>query len=344
MSLAGISPEQMAAASQPPMACGRGILTAETAALATYGVVTMAEPWEFAESRLSGRPAFVYHVTSMDRQEVERAEQALPPVPVVVGIGGGSALDMGKYLAWKRGIRLVTVPSIVSVDAAVTNTIAVREGHRVRYMGFVIPDRVVVDFDLIGQAPPHLNRAGIGDILSIHTALWDWQAAARAGLAQMNPQVAAGAAALVDRLEQETAAIKEVSDAGLKFIMEAYVKENALCLQAGTAQPEEGSEHFWAYNVEYLTGRHFIHGELIALGIYLMAHLQGNDPDRVRRVLADSGVRYHPAQIGLSREELVRSLTTLRDYTEAEGLPHSVIQERPVTDGYLAQTVQDFGL
>ena len=37
---------------------------------------------------------------------------------------------------------------------------------------------LLVDFDLLSSAPPALNRAGAGDILSIFTALRDWQNAA----------------------------------------------------------------------------------------------------------------------------------------------------------------------
>jgi glycerol dehydrogenase-like iron-containing ADH family enzyme len=41
---------------------------------------------------------------------------------------------------------------------------------------------VIVDAALIRTAPAHLNRGGVGDILSIHTALYDWRLAhARTG-------------------------------------------------------------------------------------------------------------------------------------------------------------------
>ena len=57
-------------------------------------------------------------------------------------------------------------PSIVSVDACLTDAAAVRREGRVHYLGHVVPREVVVDFDLICKAPPELNRAGAGDILS----------------------------------------------------------------------------------------------------------------------------------------------------------------------------------
>jgi len=237
------------------------------------------------------------------------------------------ALDFAKYVAWRRGCEPILVPSIASVDACVTNTIAVRDEGKVHYIGFVVPQTVLVDFDLLQSAPPHLNRAGLGDILSIHTALWDWQAAARAGRIAYDEEVARQAAALVDQLEARTEEIHAVTEGALRWLIEAYAAENALCLRVGHASPEEGSEHFFAYNVEHRTGRGHVHGELVSLGVLLMARLQEHEPVRVERILQTAGVRFQPHDLGLALAEVEEALRTLPAYVESEKLPYSVINE-----------------
>ena len=102
-------------------------------------------------------------------------------VDVLDGIGGGTAIDTAKFLAWKTGCPLLQMPTITSVDAGFTDPIGVRIGGRVRYIGSIVPIRVVIDVDVIRSAPLRLNRSGIGDILSCHTGLWDWKAASDAG-------------------------------------------------------------------------------------------------------------------------------------------------------------------
>jgi glycerol dehydrogenase-like iron-containing ADH family enzyme len=295
-----------------------------------YLLLTMPEPWNGARPLVSGEPHHVHFVGSMDRDAVGRVEAELPPADTVVGLGGGTALDMAKYVAWRRGVEPVMVPSIASVDACVTNTIDVRDGGKVSYIGFVVPQVVLVDFDLLQSAPPHLNRAGIGDILSIHTGLWDWRAAADRNLITYDREVARQVAALVDQLEEWGEDVRAVSDGALRWLIEAYAAENALCLQVGHSRPEEGSEHFFAYNVEHRTGRGYVHGELVCLGILLMARLQGNEPVRVERIMEVAGVRFHPRDLGLSQDEVESALITLLTYVEDEGLPHSVINERPL--------------
>jgi glycerol dehydrogenase-like iron-containing ADH family enzyme len=314
---------------QPRLAFGRGLLAGASVDWGDALVLTMPEPWKVARPTIPWPPRHVHDVVSMDRQVVERAEAELPQAGTVLGLGGGMALDMAKYVAWRRGLEPVLVPSIASVDACVTNTIAVRDEGKVRYIGFIAPQIVLADFDLMQSAPPHLNRAGIGDILSIHTALWDWKAAADQGVIAHDADVARQTAALVDQLESRAGEVRAVTGDALRWLIEAYAVENALCLQVGHARPEEGSEHFFAYNVEHRTGRGYVHGELVGLGILLMARLQGNEPARVEGILEATGVRFQPRDLGLSQAEVEEALLTLPAYVAGEGLPHSVINERP---------------
>src|SRR5439155_13089486 len=109
-------------------------------------------------------------------------------------------------------------------------------------VGFVIPDRIIVDTALIRLAPRALNRAGIGDLLSIHTALFDWRLAEWAGKARFDAAIADEERRLIDSLVAHAEAIRDVGDRALELIVRGYITNNALCLAAGTAQPEEGSE------------------------------------------------------------------------------------------------------
>ncbi|HUT53879.1 MAG TPA: iron-containing alcohol dehydrogenase [bacterium] len=316
-------------AMRPSLEFGRGIIREMSAQWGECLVITQPPVWEAAQKMMVNKPAAVHFVKSMDRPVAEAAEKKLPPAEIIVGIGGGMALDMAKYVAGKRGTAPVLVPGIASVDACVTNTIAVRDDNRVRYIGFVIPRAVVSDFTLMRKAPKHLNRAGVGDLLSIHTALFDWKLAAEAGEVEFDQGTADHARELVDVVEEAALDIRDVTDDALEFIIKAYAAENALCLREGHSRPEEGSEHFFAYNVEHRTARSFVHGELVCLGVLIMARLQENQPGRIAGIFRNTGVRFHPRDLGLSRREIEQALLTLGDYVGSEGLFHTIINEAP---------------
>ena len=61
---------------------------------------------------------------------------------------------------------LATIPTVVSVDAFMTPSAAVRRSSGVVYVGEASPDPLIIDFDLISTAPRDLNRSGEH---SIHT-------------------------------------------------------------------------------------------------------------------------------------------------------------------------------
>ena len=160
---------------------GAGAIDGIGRELGRFIVTTMELPWRLAAPRLGASPVAVLHVENMELETLERQVAAAPDGDTVLAIGGGQAIDLGKYLAWKRGLRLVTVPTILSVDAFVTPAAGIRRGHRVEYVGQTSPDPLVIDYDLIRTAPAELNIAGVGDLLSIHTACFDWELAERAG-------------------------------------------------------------------------------------------------------------------------------------------------------------------
>ena len=76
-----------------------------------------------------------------------------------------------------------------------------------------------------------------------------------------------------------------------------------------------------------MTGRSFVHGELVSLGTLLMATLQEHEPSRVRTFLEASQVAWQPAHLGLDRDALATILGGLPAFVRQAGLPYSIIDE-----------------
>lgn len=322
-----------------PRHYGYGLLHQALPRHAQWLVVTMPEPWQLASRQFAAPPTHLHHVTSMDEELVERTTQSFPPIEGVLGIGGGSCMDFAKYVAWKRRIPCILAPSIVSVDACLTDAIAVRRQGRVHYLGQVYPEAVLIDFELICQAPPELNRAGAGDILSIHTALFDWQLAHQQNNEPYFPEIAEQSRALLHTLFAHADAIREATPEGIQILVELFRAEVHLCYRAGSSRPEEGSEHFWAYNLEYRTRRPFVHGDLIALGVLLMSALQENDLPGIKARIQDLGLRHTPEALQIPEEVLRDSLITARDYAIDDQLNFSTLNVRPVDERLAAHLI-----
>lgn len=305
-------------------------------------VTTMEIPWALLNERCAWTPAHVHMVDNMDLTTLEGLDAALPPFDVIVGLGGGSCCDTAKYLAWKRGVRLVLAPTIISVDAPLTNMVAVRVDKAVRYVGDIYPEELLIDYGLIQRAAPELNRAGAADIASIHTALFDWRIAHEANDEAYDAGVAHLAAECLEELDRNASEVYHVTPKGIDTIIDLYRREVEFCARINTSRPEEGSEHLVAYNLEHITRRHFVHGDLVALGIFFMTYVQNNRHDWAVGLMDRLGLRYRVP--GVTRPEAERCLVTLKDFVREKGLFFSCVDTQiidPIQIGEMLDALFD---
>ncbi len=300
-----------------------------------FAVITMKVPWEKVKDRFVRQPKAVLFVEELDWYRLESMERVLPEVSAVIGLGGGMAVDAAKYVAWRRHIPVDAVVSITSVDASVTKSIAARAGGHVTYIGYVVPRDVYVDYRLIQGAPPRLNRSGVGDILCAHVALWDWELAHEHIGESYDPAAVAAVLHWLERIEENAAEIREVTEQGVRITMEAFEDISLICRRFGSSRPQEGSDHTFAYNAEFQTGKSFLHGELVALGAYVMANLQENDPKYLARVYERTGIRWQPKDIGLSKDEFIQTLKTLNWYQKNFGRRYSILDEARISQSFI---------
>lgn len=307
-----------------------------------FCVMTMEIPWKVTRDKMGGSPEAVVMVETMEEVWLDCMCDSLPACDCVVGVGGGMAIDAAKYVSWKKGIRLVSVPTILSVDAFTTPAAGIRRNHEVAYVGHASPNPLVIDFGIIRSAPPELNIAGVGDLLSMHTASFDWAYAQSKGKSEypFSADAVAQADAILEMLYGLLPDIRNTTDKGLMAIVEGYIKLNTICLPAGHFRVEEGSEHYLFYELEERLKRPFVHGYIVGLGIYLMSQLQGNRFDFIRQVMDEVALPYDPRVMEIRREDLVAALLNVRHFVEHRPkLWYTVINDSRITRDWAEQAV-----
>lgn len=208
---------------------------------------------------------------------------------VVYSVGGGLTADAAKYIAKKKNLPMVCIPTALSVDAFITSASGIRKNGCVYYIETKSPESLILDLDVIAEGPSVIRAAGITDVMSIATGSWDWKFAHERGKNPVGmefiPWVYENAQSILKGVLDCAEAAGRGDREGLKTLYDCLAMEVQLCNQIGHARPEEGSEHYFAYCVENVLGHGLPHGDLVGPGIIIAAGWQGQETRKLESAL-----------------------------------------------------------
>jgi glycerol dehydrogenase-like iron-containing ADH family enzyme len=306
---------------------------------APFTVVTMADLWpRFRDAFPAGTVPHL--VRSMERRQLEAELPGLAGSAAFVGLGGGQAIDAAKYFAWRLGRPLHQFPTSLSVDAMYGQRAGVREGGIVRYVGWAIPETVWFDVGILEAAPPHLNRAGIGDVFCFFTGVWDWEHADRTGRCEPRWPFDRGLAdhslALAEAALAGADAIRDLTPEGMRLLVSGFQWGGASYHASGWCPRHiEGVEHHIFYALEARTGVRFLHGQAVCLGIVAGALMHGRRAAELRAAIAGIGVDIRPEAMGIGWPDVEAALTDLGSFVRTQGLPWGIAHDFRVDRTFL---------
>jgi glycerol-1-phosphate dehydrogenase [NAD(P)+] len=247
---------------------------------------------------------------------------------IIYAVGGGLVADAAKYIAVKRSLPLVVMPTALSVDAFLTSASGIRRDGCVYYIETKTPETLILDLDVIACAPEAIRAAGITDVMSIATGSWDWKFAHER---RRNPEGMEFIPWVYDNAQSILNGVLDCAEAagrgdreGLKTLYDCLAMEVQLCNQVGHARPEEGSEHYFAYAVENEIGHGLPHGDLVGPGILLMAQLQGQDTSRLEKALTACNIPLNNIPQAMVDRTLQILSAYCRHHTLAFGIAHTL--------------------
>ena len=317
---------------------GHGLLKEESAQWPRYIAVTSPSALQAAGPYLSQEPSATGFVRSLEWAFMEELTDSIgEDAELVVGLGGGRVLDVSKFVALKKELPLVIVPSIVSTGAIVHGRIPRLAGRKLapgpgKGMAWIDFEDILVDYDLVLGAPGYLNTAGLGDILCNYAGVAEWRRNAGRGVGPPVDQALVGNVEryhqeLADRFPTTLAADGSLSPDSIVVIMKGLQDRADKMLEHPAAW---SADHPFINCIQLVNDKDWVHGELAAMGALIVAWHCGVGPEALAARLDACGVRRRPRDMGVSREELRKTLERAPDYM-AERSIETVLQEEPIT-------------
>jgi glycerol dehydrogenase-like iron-containing ADH family enzyme len=256
---------------------------------------------------------------------------------VVIGVGGGKALDAAKLLAYQSDLPVVTIPTSAATCAAWTalsNVYSEQGAFQYDVALPTCPDLLILDYALIQTAPQRTLVAGIGDAL----AKW-YEASVSSGSSDQTLIIAAVQQARVLRdllLQKSVAALQSPGSALWREVVDASVLLAGVIGGLGGAQCRTVAAHAVHNGLTHLLQSHgTLHGEKVAYGILVQLRLEEAQGSLLATTARQQLLKFY-AEIGLpqSLADLGLMHVTLAELQQAAEIacrPGSDIHHLPFT-------------
>ena len=202
---------------------------------------------------------------------------AMNNISLIIGLGGGTALDTAKYAAFVANVAYIAIPTTLSNDG-VASPVSVLFAENGRKHSFTskIPDGLLIDTDIEENS----DRPNDFAYMLSETAF-------------------------TSLLYSEAKSLTTVP--GIQMLAQSLVLSGLAMQIAGNSRPCSGSEHLFCHAMDELFEHNIPHGILVALGSVVACRLQGRDHHILLDFLEAYDISVSPKTLNITEEEFIKA-------------------------------------
>ena len=245
---------------------------------------------------------------------------------VIVAVGSGVINDIGKILSSVSGLPYVIVATAPSMDGYASATSSMtRDGLKIS-LPSKGADVIIGDTDILKNAPLHMMKSGLGDMLAKFVSLCEWRIAAEVTGEYYCEAVAELVRQALKKCVDNAEGLLHRDEAAVEAVFEGLVIGGVAMNYAGLSRPASGVEHYISHvldmrAVEFGTPVE-LHGIQCAVGTLIAARLYEKiktvTPDRKKALAHAKAFDYH-AWADQLRHFLGKGAESMIELEQAEG-------------------------
>jgi len=248
--------------------------------------------------------------TSCNIEDIVLIEQKIDELKpqVVLGIGGGTKIDVAKMSSAHKELPFISVPTTAAHDGIASPLVSLKGLEKPYSLMAQSPMAIVADTSVITKSPYRFTASGCGDVIAKLTAVRDWKLAHEVK-GEYYGEYAASLALMSARLVVKSAGlIKPGEEEGLRVLLEALISCGVSMSIAGSSRPCSGSEHLFSHALDQVAPKPALHGEQCGVGAIMMARLHNIDWRRIRETLRKVGAPTTAKELGVEPKHVVEAL------------------------------------
>lgn len=235
----------------------------------------------------------------------------------LLAVGSGTLNDMAKSVSTRLQIPCGVFVTAASMDGYCSKGAALMRG------GFKVtdevhtPEDILIDLDVVCNAPKKMTAAGFGDIIGKYTCLTDWKLSNIVNGEKINEE----AFALMEKARTECIdafdGLTKYEPDAIAKLMNALITAGISMAICGNSRPASGSEHHQSHFLEMDFVRRNekipMHGIKVAIGTLVSLELY--------QYIKENKIQFQGAEEVYKLVETLPKVDTIREMLEKIGCP-----------------------
>ena len=166
---------------------------------------------------------------------------------LIIGVGSGVINDIGKILSNISGRKYIIVGTAPSMDGYASATSSMSMDGLKTTLNSRCADVIIGDTDILKNAPEHMLKAGLGDMLAKYVSIAEWRIA---NIITGEYYCEAVAQLIRDALKKcvdNAAGLLTRDEDAIRAVFEGLVIGGIAMAYAGVSRPASGVEHYFSH-------------------------------------------------------------------------------------------------
>ncbi len=229
---------------------------------------------------------------------------------IVIGVGGGSKIDLAKMAAHILGLPMISVPTTPSHDGIASPRATIKKTDMVLSEQAIMPVAIIADTAVMVKAPFRYLAAGAADVISNATAVLDWKLASRIRGEEFSSSAATLSEYASSELVEKAHMIQEGVEEAVWLVVKQILASGTAMAIASSSRPASGSEHLFAHALEKYGKGSTIHGEQCAMGSLVSMYMHGGNWKLLAETYSKIGLSVSAGDYGINEQVAIDSLRT----------------------------------